>query len=334
MEKQPVRIVTDGAVELAPETISTLGIGIVPRQLQAGKTTYESNEETPLPVLGQTLSPSKARVLSPIVNDFLQAYRRFEPAPILSIHPAETLDDAAHFARLARNLLTAHPLTTYYDAQGALRYLRLPQSVTEPPEIHVFEASTIDLGMRLLVTAAAQSARDGRVVGKLDLLLHRLQTEMLQTWVLTKNTSRLSVADTPTAGARSMLRRLLPGMETLLRLERATGRFEVVERGRNLAKTLAARPELFQGIPQPCEIWIRQRGYAKEVQQIASQLQTACQAERVNVEHDSLAAAPYFASNYIELVLGPTPEAIERVIKFTDRVWGRFGVSGSLTGTH
>ncbi len=333
MEEQPVRIITDGTIELAPETIRTLDISIVPRQLQSGRAIYESNETTPLAVLGQTLSPTRTRTLSPTADAYLQIYRRFRSQPILSIHPADTLDETAHFARLARNLLSVRPLTTYYDVHGALRHLPLPQPVPKPPRIYVFEAKTIDLGMRLLVTVAAQAAQGGRVIGKLDLVLRRLQNEMLQTFILTTNPSRLSLAEASAAGILSTLRRLLPGTETLLRLERSTGKFEVLEQGRGLAKTLAAHPNVLQTIPQPCEIWIRHRGYAAEAQWLATQFQTLIQAERVSLEHDGLAAIPYFASNYIELVFGPTPEDIERIIRFADRMWGRFGVSGTLSGT-
>jgi len=334
MEESAVRIVTDGSIDLAPETIRTLGIHVVPRRWQAGRTVYESSEATPLPVLGQTLSPAKARALNSTVNTFLHAYRQFPTEAILSIHPTETLEEAAHYARLARNLLTGQALTTYYDARGALRRLSLPQEVSPPARIHIFDARTIDLGVRLLVTVAAQAARDGSVLGQVILLLRRLQDEQLQTYVLTRNTTQLSVADAPPAGALASLRRLLPGAESLLRLERASGRFKVVAQGWGLVKSLAANPDLLHGLPQPCEIWIRQRGYDGQVQSLAAQLQSACQAEQVHIEPDSLAAAPFFTTRYLELVFGPTPETIERIIKFTHRVWGTYGVTGTLSGTY
>jgi hypothetical protein len=248
------------------------------------------------------------------------------------VHPAASLDEAGHYARLARNLLSVPALGTYYDEQGALRHLHLAEPVTAPARIAVFEAKTIDLGVRLLVTVAAQAAQSGMVLGQVYLLLHRLQREKLQTFVLTDDTSRLEV-DGARGNPLGGIRRMLTGGETLLRIDRSTGRAEVLDQGRNLVKTLPERKELLKDTPDPCAIWIRQRGYDQQMEWLAYELRRACRPERISAKKDSLAAAPYFGSNYLELVFGPTSEEIKRVVKFVRRVWGTFGASGTLAGT-
>jgi len=315
MAKQRIRIVTDGAVDLKPDIIDQFGIYPVPRGFQIGRALYESGEETPLRILDEKVFSPRARVKSPTINAFLGAYRRFRSDLILSLHAAETLDDAARYARLARNMLSSPPLSTYFDERGTLRHLEFPRPTSKPPAVTVFEATTIDLGMTLLVTIAARAAQEGLDMVQIDLLLHLLQNEMVQTFVLTKDTSRLGVDGRSGQELVSMVQGFLSGAEALLQLDRTKRRFTIVEKGRHLIANLAQHPVLRRAVPPPCNIWIRHRGYAAYVEALPSQFRNTCRAEQVSLKGDSLAAVPYFSSDYVELVFGPTYEQIGNLIK-------------------
>jgi len=172
-----------------------------------------------------------------------------------------------------------------------------------------------------MVTVAAQTAQQGYNEEELDLLLRRLQDEMMQTMILTKDTS--------------LLRRLLApqGMsirkreEKLIYIDKERRAFSLVAQAESARQYMGQPAQFLRNVPQPCEIWIRHRGYDKEAQQLASHWAGLFQAERIHTEGHGLGATVYFGDRYLEAVFCPTGETIERVKRFVKRMWKVFGAT-------
>jgi fatty acid-binding protein DegV len=138
MDNEQVSIVTDGMADMPPESVSRLGIHIVPW----GKT-------------------QRGSLLPPPFSSFIQTYHRLQPSPILSIHPAGSLSSVGNYARLARNLLVAPRPSGIYE-RGVFKPLLLSSPAQRRGlKVKVFEAKAIDLGVRFMVTVAAQAAQEG-----------------------------------------------------------------------------------------------------------------------------------------------------------------------------
>ena len=304
MDNEQVSIVTDGMTDMAPESVRQLGIHIVPWR-----------------------STKRGRLWPPLFSSFIQTYHSLQPSPVFSIHPAGSLSDVGNYARLARNLLVAPRPSGVYE-RGVLKPLVLSSPAQRRGvRVKVFDAKTIDLGVRFMVTVAAQTAQQGYNEGELDLLLRRLQDEMMQTMILTKDTSRL--------------RRLLApqGMdvrkkkEKLIYIDKERRAFSLVAQAESARQYMGQPAQFLRNVPQPCEIWIRHRGYDKEVQQLASHWAGLFQAERIHTEGHGLGAEVYFGDRYLEAVFCPTGETIERVKRFVKRMWKVFGATTAATAS-
>jgi hypothetical protein len=304
MDNEQVSIVTDGMTDMAPESVRQLGIHIVPwRRTKRG------------------------RLWPPLFSSFIQTYHSLQPSPVFSIHPAGSLSDVGNYARLARNLLVAPRPSGVYE-RGVLKPLVLSSPAQRRGvRVKVFDAKTIDLGVRFMVTVAAQTAQEGYNEEELDLLLRRLQDEMMQTIILTKDTS--------------LLRRLLApqGMsirkreEKLIYIDKERRAFSLMAQAESARQYMGQPAQFLRNVPQPCEIWIRHRGYDKEVQQLASHWAGLFQAERIHTEGHGLGATVYFGDRYLEAVFCPTGETIERVKRFVKRMWKVFGATTAATAS-
>jgi hypothetical protein len=304
MDNEQVSIVTDGMIDMAPELVSRLGIHIVPWR-----------------------GTRKGSLWPPLFSSFIQTYHRLQPSPVFSIHPAGSLSKVGQSARLARNLLVAPRPSGVYE-KGVLKPL-VPSSPAQRRSLRVkvFEAKAIDLGVRFMVTVAAQAAQEGRNEEQLDLLLRRLQDEMMQTMILTKDTSHLRPLWAPQGMAVHKKK------EKLIYIDKERRAFSLVAQAES-ARQYAGQPTQFLGnVPQPCEIWIRHRGYDKEAQQLASHWAGLFQVERVHTERHGLGATVYFGDSYLEAVFCPTGETIERVKRFVRRMWKAFGATTAATAS-
>jgi hypothetical protein len=304
MDNEPVSIVTDGMIDMAPETIRQLGIHIVPWR-----------------------STKKGSLWPPLFSSFVQTYHSLQPSPVFSIHPAGSLSDVGQSARLARNLLVAPRPSGVYE-KGVLK----PLTLSSPAQrrglrVKVFEAKAIDLGVRFMVTVAAQAAQEGYSEEELDLFLRRLQDEMMQTMILTKDTSSLRRLFAPEGMS------VRKKKESLITIDKERRAFSLVAQAES-ARQYAGQPTQFlRKVPQPCEIWIRQRGYDKAVQQLASHWAGLFQVESVHTEGHGLGATVYFGGSYLEAVFCPTGETIERVKRFVRRMWKAFGATTAATAS-
>jgi len=302
MDNERVSIVTDGMIDMAPESVRQLGIHIVPWR-----------------------STKKGSLWPPLFSSFIQTYHRLQPSPVFSIHPAGSLSDVGHSARLARNLLVAPRPSGVYE-KGVLK----PLVLSSPPQgrglrVKVFEAKAIDLGVRFMVTVAAQAAQEGYNEEQLDLLLRRLQDEMMQTMILTKDTSHLRRLWAPQGMA------VRKKEEKLIYIDKERRAFSLMAQAESARQYMGEPTQFLRNVPQPCEIWIRHRGYDKEAQQLASHWAGRLQVERIHTEGHGLGATVYFGDSYLEAVFCPTGESIERVKRFVRRMWKAFGAPTAAT---
>jgi hypothetical protein len=304
MDNEQVSIVTDGMIDMAPELVRQLGIHIVPWR-----------------------STKKGSLWPPLFSSFIQTYHRLQPSPVFSIHPAGSLSKVGQSARLARNLLVAPRPSGVYE-KGVLK----PLVLSSPPQrrglrVKVFEAKAIDLGVRFMVTVAAQAAQEGYNEEQLDLLLRRLQDEMMQTMILTKDTSHLRPLWAPQGMAVHKKK------EKLIYIDKERRAFSLVAQAES-ARQYVGQPEQFlRGVPQPCDLWIRQRGYDSAARQLIPHWEGLFQVEQVHTEAHGLGARPYFGGDYLEVVFCPTGEAIERLKRFVKRMWKAFGSTTTATAS-
>ncbi|MFB0533873.1 MAG: hypothetical protein ACETWR_02710 [Anaerolineae bacterium] len=304
MDNEQVSIVTDGMIDMAPELVSRLGIHIVPWR-----------------------GTRKGSLWPPLFSSFIQTYHRLQPSPVFSIHPAGSLSDVGHSARLARNLLMATKPSGVYE-QGVLKPLVLSSPAQRRGlRVKVFEAKAIDLGVRFMVTVAAQAAQEGYNEEQLDLLLRRLQDEMMQTMILTKDTSHLGRLLAPQGMS------VRKKKENLIYIDKERRAFSLVAQAES-ARQYVGQPEQFlRGVPQPCDLWIRQRGYDSAARQLIPHWKGLFQVEQVHTEAHGLGAGPYFGGDYLEVVFCPTGEAIERLKRFVKRMWKAFGSTTTATAS-
>lgn len=139
MIKQPVTIVVDGAIELAPDRIQELGISVVPRMASVGGKKMELNAGQTAASLAQLWArPRRTGLLVPPVSAFKQAYAEAldKGGQVISVHLPAALDAAAARARQARNLLS-------------------------PAHIRVVELPLPGLGLARMAEAIAQAATGG-----------------------------------------------------------------------------------------------------------------------------------------------------------------------------
>jgi len=296
MATPPVRIVTDGGVELPTSVIRQYQIGIVPCQFQIGKAIYESNQETPLEVLNQQLGKAPKVQRLPLAHSaFVQAYRA-SPVPVLSIHGHAAFGDAIHGARLARHLL------------GAYR------------QVKVLETRTVDVGVSFLTMVAAWAAQEGDDLDQILLLLQRLQDEAMETFILTTDGSRFA-ADLPKTG---WFDKLVPGTEYLLKIDKKQGGLQILACGRGLIQQPDKLSSVFGTLPKPSELWMRQQGYATTLAGLQSHLAGLVQAGQVRLEAGGLSGC-LFGKRYAVAVVYPPREVVERVRAFVQRMWKTFG---------
>lgn len=304
MDNEQVRIVTDGMIDMAPELIHQLGIHIVPWR-----------------------GSSRGSLWPPLFSSFIQTYHRLHPSPIFSIHPAGNLSQVGHSARLARNLLMVTKPSGIYE-QGVFKPLVLSSPTQQRGlRVKVFEAKTIDLGVRFMVTVAAQAAQEDYNEEQLDLLLRRLQDEMMQTMILTGDTSGL-------------VRLLIPqGMsvrkkkENLIYIDKERRAFSLVAQAEGARQYVGQPDQFLKGVPRPCDLWIRQRGYDSETRQLIPHWQGLFQIEQIHTEAHGLGAMPYFGGDYLEAVFCPTGEAIDRLKGFVKRILKFYGPTAAVTAS-
>jgi len=299
MSDAQVRIVTDGGVSLSPETIRALQIAVVPCLCKVGKQTFESNAETPLPVICQRAGAKGFETEPPVLGRFLDAYRSLGDAPAISIHPAHSLSKVGHVARLARAM------------------------VTPRRNVKLFEARTIDLGVSFLVEVAAQAAQEGMEQEQVMLLLRRLEDEKLSTLIVTDDISGMEQR-LRRDGSAARLKGLLPMMQHLVMVDKTQGDLVLRAQGVGLAHALAKRQDVFAGIAPPTAVWVRQHGFDGLMPTVQTQLTALLQVQAWRAEAGA-AGCPHLRGRYIEIIILPTPETVLQIKNFVRRMWRAFG---------
>jgi len=304
MESADITIVTDGLIDLVSGVSKEKHVVVVPCSVQLGREIITGAQ------LSQSMIARQAKKLKlspPSYAQFLRVYQELGSQNVISIHPSSTRDGISHQARLARNLLMPHT------------------------NIKVFEAKTVDIGVGFLVRVAAETARDerGYVLGQILLLLQRLQTEMMHTLILT--TDLKPFKESLEVDRWCWIKNSLPGMQALLSLDPKTGSFRLVRQGRGLGKVLDQWDEVLKEVEKPCEVWIRYRGFDREIQPLQSELSRILQPESLRLEKGEIMASPLLTKNYVEILLHPSSRRVEEVKRFTRRLWKAYGLSPSST---
>ncbi len=292
--ESPVRVVTDGSVALDPQAISRFHIGVVPCQIIVGRQALTSNGATPLAQLSRQIKMG-AKIVPPKHDAFLQEYRRLQQSQAVSIHGAWELAGFVKAARLARNLLPSRS------------------------QVVLFEAPTIGPGLSFLVEAAAGAAERGANQRAVQLMLERIRDEGLRTVILARRAFELL----DRAGAHDWQRWLLagvPGIETLVAADPATGRLQFVAQGPKLGTSLAQRTDLFRGLAHPCNAAIVHSGYERLAQALTVQLPGLLSGGQVKAQPGGLDMAPYVSGSYLAIVIYPTGQAAEQIEKFARRM--------------
>lgn len=284
MVNHNIQVVTDGVVELSAAGEPNDQVAVVPYRIQVGKDVWSSEELRSIPAPSLT----RAKFLAPSCAQFLRTYQRLREAEIISIHPTAVLHPLVHQARVARQLL--------YPRRN----------------ITIFETKAVDFGLGLLVKAASEAARDPAGFSSQEILrfLNSLQDEMIHTLVLTRD-----LGPYLGSGMRLALRRAWAILRApaLLTFDHRAGVFRLVAQGWGTPRRTEIWAQVLNGIPRPCAVWIRHRGFGKEIEPIRQILASLLQPVSVHLESPSSAFSPFMSQHYLEITSYPPSEVIEEL---------------------
>lgn len=297
-----IAIVTDGLTDLVVQLRDQRNVSVVPCLVRIGKQITTSD----LLSTDRVRAKRKPQVFPPPYAEFLKVYQQLESVHIISIHPPRTLHEVSHQARLARNLL-------------------LPRA-----NITVFDAKATAMGVGFLVRVASEIAQDqkGYNVGQILLILHRLQSELIHTFVLTKDVRPF--ADRLPLSRGQRLRIKLPGGQSLLAFDPQPGYFRLLKQSSNLSHSLPRWAQSLQDVQKPCQIRMSHQGFEKEVPLLRDHLTRMFQPASIQVDTGWISGFPY-PKEYVEIMFYPSDQQIESVKLFARRVWRAYGTSSTAT---
>lgn len=299
MDKKRVAVVTDGGVVLSADAVSKQRIVVLPRRVHIGKQVLTSDRRTTLETINERAANFRGPVnLLPLqLGQFVSAYRKLHSHQrrIISIHAPQSVDNACHQALLARNMLKPEV------------------------EVEIFEALTLDAGISLLVEAAAQLARRGDVtVEQVQALLHRLQAK-IHTLLITTNPDQLAIY--PPLSSSQRLKARIPGIETLLSLDKTTGSFRLEDQSFGLTKQIVAHRQLFAQVEDQCNVWVKCRRSRQDLKLLQSQLASMLRIESFHLQRAGVEAA-FLRGDFIEIILLPAESEVNRIAGWV-RKWGK-----------
>ena len=297
-----IAIVTDGLTDLVVRLRGERNVSVVPCLVRMGKQTTTSD----LLSSDRLATKGKLEIFPPPYAEFLKVYQELGSVHIISIHPPRTLHEVSHQARLARNLL-------------------LPRG-----DITVFDAKATDMGVGFLVRVASEIAQDqkGYNVGQILLVLHRLQSELIHTFLLAKDIGPF--ADRLPLSRGQRLRIKLPGGQSLLAFDPQSGYFRLLKRSSDLTHNLAQWAQSLENVHKPCQIWMSHQGFEKEVPILRDHLTRMFQPASIQVNRAWIPGFPY-PKEYVEIMFYPSDQEIENMKLFARRVWKAYGTSSTAT---
>lgn len=305
MASHTVVLVVDGAIEIAPEHLQSVGVHVVPRQAKIGRQTVELNAERTADSIADLLAgPARVSLSPPSVTAFSEAYTQIldKGYDVLSLHIPATLDQAAVKARMARNLVLPFGLRT----TGA--QMRLRQNAPLP-SVRVLELPTPGIGITRVIEILAVAAQRGFGITDLMQLAERLNTDVRSFFVV----RRLSIPRRQLASMQ--VTRGSPAKSHLLvEVARSSGRFLVRAQDIDPAQ-LAEQVNIHQ--PR-LNAELRQSGYDAALQQIEARLGQKGIRCRARSGH-SLLLRSYFGHNLLEGCLLPAREYLERILQAAQR---------------
>jgi hypothetical protein len=301
-ESAQIAIVTDGITDLVAQVRGEPNVTIVPCPVRIGKqatTTELLRSERPT-------TKGKLQILPPPYTEFLRAYQKLASFQVISIHLPHTLHEVSHQARLARNLLLPRGNTT------------------------VFDARTTDMGVGFLVRVASETAQDqkGYNVGQILLVLHRLQSQFIHSFLLTKDIGPFTDRLPLTRGQR--FRSKFPGRQFLLAFDPQSIYFRLLKESSDLSRNLAQWAQFLENIQEPCHIRMRHQGFDKEMPTLRDQLTRMFQPVSISVSPAWISGFPY-PKEYVEIICYPSDQEIENIKAFVRRVSKAYGISSTAT---
>jgi hypothetical protein len=223
VEKRPVTLIVDGAIELAPERLEALPVCVVPREAKVGREKRLLDGPQTLPTLiAQLPKPRSITLAVPTRETFQQVYRAALPGShaLISLHPLPGLDPAAIQARLARNLLW-------------------------PAEIHVLEVPLAGIGLAKLAELLGDLASQGWTAEELLLLTERLRT-LIRTLYITPATAIPPERLVGPSVKTSLLEPFFGRTYLLSEMDAITGHFRALAQEQELAALAAPLCEWLQ----------------------------------------------------------------------------------------
>lgn len=280
-------VVTDGGIDLSAELINRYGVLVVPRRVQVGRETQESNRHKTLSAISGkgTGSPCLA---PPRLSDFLETYQAVNPSGtgLVSIHAPSFMDEAYGQACVGRKML-------------------LPR-----PQVRVFEALALNSGVRFMVEAAARFVDEHpTTLGQAWAFLERLQHEMTS-FLVTGGTGSLPCDPPLTLWDR--IGALLLGRKRILWLDcdrRVFRRYDWPNDGPELSsdRTRDALITDYHSSPKAVQeilSWLRYRSSIRDIQPVHQLIQI-----------------PALPRNFVAVTLVPTPSELTAIAKWVRR-WG------------
>lgn len=280
--RRPVVIATDASTNLKSGFAERYEILIVPRRFRLGRQVY-STVEGPTQFATDRALPE---LLPAQLEDFVRAYKQVSNASIVSIHSAATLDNAAHQANVARNLLSPSL------------------------DVQVFEAKTIDGGVQCLVETAGSCVKAIEEATKEQVLalLERVQREMI-TLLFARGTGGLPCDSSPTLA--QMLSCLL-GSRLVFRLDSSTGMFKQIQAD-------PPGPRLrFEDTQEIIVQWRRRN--VQETNRLLAEMIGRIRSDNFELREIYL-RNPLFPDDFVGLVAFPNSARISELIKWVKR-WG------------
>jgi hypothetical protein len=184
----------------------------------------------------------------------------------------------------------------------------------------VFEAKAVDTGLGFLIAKAADFARKKDVaVKQVYSLLERLQ-DGIQTLLVTDAPHRLPCH--PTLSVRQSIKARLPGMNTMLLLDKERGMFRPLGQSSDVGDWVENERRLFGRARGALNVQVRYRGYGEEVQALCSRLAGLLKVESLRPRRAGIDAAR-LPGSFIEIVFLPTDAIVRRTEEMVEK-WGEY----------
>jgi DegV family protein with EDD domain len=254
-----IKIVTDGAADVAPELAQEMGIEVVPMLFSMGDAVHRVGEDITREQLYECLSSGQphVRVISPTVPVFDQTYRNLLDAYdyVFSIHSGIRLCGSYEHAAQARS--------------------RLPASNTR---IDLFDSKSIAHGTGSIVMAAAQAVRRGATPDEVYALIqamirHTHAVFFVDTMDYLERSGKLTIA----SNLLGSMQRIKP----LMILDE--GEIVPYERTRTRAKAIEGLYTFIEDFPRVREVMIHYVTSPEDVEKLIEKIEPIFPREHVQV---------------------------------------------------